>query len=150
MSLTGSCMPASATVLYVEDEESDALFMRRAFAQAGPDLELQLATDGQQAIDYLSGRNSFGNREEYPVPAAVLLDLNLPELHGFEVLKWMRRQPEYAGTPVVIFSSSSNNEDKVTARKLGANEFVEKPNSGLKFKDVVQALRTKWVRADKK
>ena len=137
-------MAKSPTVLYVEDEESDALFMQRAFAGAGDGLCLGLVTDGRAAIDYLAGANSYANREEYPVPAVVLLDLNLPDVHGFEVLRWMRSRPEYAATPVVIFSSSSKEEDKVKARELGANEFVEKPNSGLKFGTVVEALQD-WL-----
>jgi DNA-binding response OmpR family regulator len=72
-------------------------------------------------------------------------------VHGFEVLRWMRSRPEYAATPVVIFSSSSKEEDKVKAREFGANEFVVKPNSGLKFGTVVEALQDwllgKWQRS---
>jgi DNA-binding response OmpR family regulator len=66
-------------------------------------------------------------------------------LPGFEVLKWMRQRPDYTNTPVVIFSSSSREEDRVRARALGADEFVEKPNSGLKFGAVVELLRSKWL-----
>jgi DNA-binding response OmpR family regulator len=139
-------MAGSATVLYVEDEEGDALFMRMAFQRAGLGESLRLVGDGQAAINYLSGVNGYGNREEYPVPAVVLLDLNLPEVPGFEVLRWMRQQQEYAATPVVIFSSSSKEEDKVRARELGANEFVEKPHSGLKFVEVVKGLEERWLR----
>jgi DNA-binding response OmpR family regulator len=136
---------ASRTVLYVEDEESDTLFMRRAFAIVGSGLGLQLVGDGRAAIKYLSGVNGYENREKYPVPVVVLLDLNLPDVHGFEVLRWMRTRPEYARTPVMIFSSSTKEEDRVKARELGANEFVEKPTSGLKFEAVVARLREQWL-----
>lgn len=131
--------------MYVEDEESDALLMERAFASEGGGLALRLVRDGRSAIRYLSGGNGYENREENPVPALVLLDLNLPQVHGFEVLRWMRQQPQYVTTPVVIFSSSSREEDKERALVLGANEFVEKPNSGLKFRNVVAELRETWL-----
>jgi CheY-like chemotaxis protein len=140
-----SLKPTTGTVLYVEDEECDALFMKRAFAGAALAPALQLVSDGQEAIDYLSGTGPYADRESHPVPAVVLLDLNLPQLHGFEVLKWMRAHPDYAATPVVIFSSSTRDEDRVKARELGANEFVEKPNSGLKFGDVVKQLQENWL-----
>lgn len=138
-------MTGSATVLYVEDEESDALLMERAFASEGRGLALRLVRDGRSAIRYLSGANGYENREENPVPALVLLDLNLPQVHGFDVLRWMRQQPQYVTTPVIIFSSSSREEDKERALVLGANEFVEKPNSGLKFRNVVAELRETWL-----
>ncbi len=135
-------------MLYVEDEEGDALFMRRAFAQAGLDSALRVVEDGREAIRYLSGAEGFSDRAENPVPALVLLDLNLPVVSGFEVLGWMRQQSEYAATPVVIFSSSTKDEDRVRARDLGANEFVEKPNSGMRFGEVVLQLRERWLREE--
>ncbi len=138
-------MPGSSTVLYVEDDESDALFMQRAFANVGLASALRVVEDGRAAMNYLSGANGYANREEYPLPSLVLLDLNLPLVHGFDVLKWIREQQQYASTPVVIFTSSTRVEDKVRAQQLGATEFVEKPHSGLKFKDVVQQLSDRWL-----
>jgi CheY-like chemotaxis protein len=140
-----SANATAKTVLYVEDEESDALFMKLAFASAGLEAALRVASDGQAALDYLSGAGSYRDREEYPVPAVVLLDLNLPTVPGFEVLKWMRGHPDYAGTPVVIFSSSSREEDKAKAAELGANEYIEKPMSGAKFKGVMERVREQWL-----
>jgi CheY-like chemotaxis protein len=133
------------TVLYVEDEEGDALFMQIAFKRAGLAEALRLVGDGRAAIKYLSGVNGYENRSEYPVPAVVLLDLNLPQVPGFEVLQWMRQQPEYKATPVVVFSSSMRDEDKTKAWELGANDFVEKPASGAMFGGVVERLRENWL-----
>jgi DNA-binding response OmpR family regulator len=132
-------------VLYVEDEESDIIFMQKAFATAGLRSSLRLASDGRAAIDYLSGAGIYGDRGEYPVPAVVVLDLNLPAVPGFEVLKWMRKHLDYTSTPVVIFSSSTREQDKVKAHQLGANEFLEKPASGRKFLSVVQRLKEEWL-----
>lgn len=136
---------AAPTVLYVEDEESDVIFMRRAFAEAGQGLELRVVGDGRAAIKYLSGVNGYADREEFPLPRLVLLDLNLPQVHGFDVLRWIRGREEYGATPVVIFSSSNKEEDRTKARELGANEFLGKPNSGMKFADMVRGLREKWL-----
>jgi CheY-like chemotaxis protein len=137
--------PRAATVLYVEDEESDALFMQVAFASAGLAPALQLVEDGGPAIEYLSGNGVYTDRSRYPVPKVVLLDLNLQTLHGFEVLKWIRAQPEYAALPVVIFSSSTKPEDQTRAQELGATEFWEKPSSALKFVEVVERLKAKLL-----
>jgi CheY-like chemotaxis protein len=137
-------MTGSGTILYVEDEEDDALFMRMAFKKAGLGGVLRLVRDGREAINYLSGVSGYEDRENFPVPAVVLLDLNLPEVHGFEVLKWIRGQPDYAALPVVIFSSSAKPEDRVRSRELGANEFVEKPMSAVELREVVERLRERW------
>ena len=134
-------------MLYVEDEESDAMFMERAFAEMGLAGKLHVVGNGRAAIDYLSGAGKYGDRGKYPVPALVLLDLNLPQVGGFEVLRWMRNHPEFTGTPVVIFSSSTREDDRVTARELGADEFVAKPSSGMEFGRVVEGL-LKWLRVE--
>jgi DNA-binding response OmpR family regulator len=132
-------------VLYVEDEESDTLFMQRAFAKEGLGAELRVVADGRAAIHYLSGAGEYQDRGEYPVPALVLLDLNVPRVSAFDVLSWMRQNPNYATTPVVLFSSAMREEDEVKAREMGASGFLEKPTSGLKFGDVVRLLREKWL-----
>ncbi len=136
---------ARAAVLYVEDEEFDALFMRRAFKQAGLEQLLEVVVDGQQAMDYLAGNHPFEDRSQHPLPSLVLLDLNLPLISGFEVLKWMRQQPRFRAVPVVVFSSSSRQEDKVKAGELGANDYLPKPGSGLEFGAVVQQLQGRWL-----
>jgi PAS domain S-box-containing protein len=139
--------PAGATVLYVEDEQTDALFMSTAFSDKGLASAFRLVSDGRAAIEYLSGTGKYADRNEYPLPAVVLLDLNLPQVQGFEVLKWMRNHPDFLATPVVVFTSSVRQEDKVKATELGANEFLAKPSSGIKFGEIVEALRQKWLAA---
>jgi CheY-like chemotaxis protein len=136
---------ASGTVLYVEDEEFDVVFMARAFKQANLDQSLQVVVDGQQAIDYLAGKPPYTDRSRHPLPAVILLDLNLPLVSGFEVLKWLRQQPPYEALPVVVFSSSARGEDQQKATELGANAYVQKPSSGLDFVDVVQQLKQQWL-----
>jgi CheY-like chemotaxis protein len=128
-------------VLYVEDEVDDAFFMRRSFRRAGLEESLSVVEDGQAAIDYLSGRGVFAHRLKYPLPSLVLLDLNLPTVSGFQVLEWIRQQPEFRRLAVVIFSSSARAEDRLRARELGASDYVEKPDSGMDFDTVLVALK---------
>ncbi len=130
--------------MYVEDEETDAIFMERAFARKGLVSAFRLVGDGRAAIEYLSGSGKYGDREEYPLPTVVLLDLNLPQVPGFEVLRWMRNHPGFSRTPVVVFSSSTREDDRVKAREMGASEFVSKPKSGLEFGSVIDRIKSKW------
>ncbi|MGO8679224.1 MAG: response regulator [Limisphaerales bacterium] len=135
----------SGTVLYVEDEEFDALFMHRAFERMGLEGSLKVVEDGQEAIDYLAGKGVYADRRAHPLPAVVLLDLKLPVVSGFEVLEWLREQPEFKSLPVVIFSSSAQPEDQARASELGADDFVQKPSSALEFPKVVERLKGRWM-----
>ncbi|MGA2657610.1 MAG: response regulator [Verrucomicrobiota bacterium] len=136
-----------ATVLYVEDEEFDVMFMHKAFERMGLKGSLKVVADGQQAIDYMAGNGAYADRREHPLPAVVLLDLKLPVVSGFEVLEWLRQQPELKNLPVVVFSSSDQPEDQAMASQLGANDFVQKPSSALEFPKVVERLRQRWMTA---
>ena len=137
--------PTKGLVLYVEDEEGDALFMEFAFQKAGLKSALRIVRNGREAIDYISGKGAYIDRGQHPVPGVVLLDLNLPLISGFEVLEWIRSHPDYKSLPVVVFSSSSDEEDQHKTLQLGANEFVEKPRSPMLFGNVVQKLRDKFL-----
>jgi CheY-like chemotaxis protein len=133
------------TMLYVEDEEDDVFFMRRAVKAAGGDLELQSASDVPSAIAYLQGREVYADRETYPFPDLILLDLNLPTVSGFELLEWVREQPEFNRLPVVIYSSSGREEDRERAGSLGANDYLTKPSSGADFLKVVRLILERWI-----
>ncbi len=132
-------------VLYVEDEENDRILMEFAFERAGLEASLRMVEHGQAAIDYLSGAGVYGEREKYPLPAVVLLDLNLPEVHGFDVLKWIRGQPAHRGLPVVVFTSSARDEDRHRAALLGANDFVQKPLMPGGFQELARRLNEAWL-----
>lgn len=132
------------TVLYVEDEHFDRVFMELAFEKLGRGPVLRTVTQGSDAIGYLSGKGEFADRTRHPLPSLVLLDLNLGPFSGFEVLEWMRQQPAFRSLPVVIFSSSSRPEDKAKAAHLGALDYIQKPSSGLRFGEVIKALQDRW------
>lgn len=136
--------PAGMAVLYVEDEANDIFFMRWAFQRASLNVYFHTVTDGQRAIDYLSGKAPYQDRREHPFPSLILLDLHLPVVPGFEVLKWIRAQENLRNLPVIIFSSSSRPDDERKATQLGANQYIYKPSSGLEFSTVASCLKERW------
>ena len=133
------------TVLYVENEENDVLFMRRAFNRVGLEGCLRPVSDARSAMRYLVGEVPYSDRTAHPFPVLLLMDLNLPALSGFELLHWLREQPQLQQLPVVIFSSSARPEDIERAQTLGAHDYLQKPRSGSEFVEVAQRLRDKWL-----
>jgi CheY-like chemotaxis protein len=128
-------------VLYAEDEENDVFLMQRAFRKAGIQNLLHTAGDGAEAIRYLQGADDYVDRQRFPLPCLVLLDLNLPRQSGLEVLKWIREQPSFAHLPVVILTSSNQHRDIASAYQLGANGYLVKPPSSEKLIELVATLR---------
>ncbi len=131
-------------LLHVEDEPDDALLVRMALRRTCPFSELHQVEDSKGAIDYLAGSGEFRDRQRYPLPDLVLLDLKLPGLTGLEVLTWIRERVQFQHTPVVILSGSCLEEDRRQALALGADAFFVKTAS---YRDVIEfALRTLEVR----
>lgn len=114
-----------AQVLLVEDNEDDVFLMERAFKNARLKAPVQVAVDGQQALDYLQGLGKYADRARYPLPDIIFLDLKLPYVHGFEVLKWINTH--MTGLSVIVLTSSPEERDRGRARDLGAREYLVKP-----------------------
>src|SRR2546423_3708251 len=119
--------PNSNLILLVEDDENDVFLMERAMSKAGLSLPMHVAVNGQDAIDYLSGTDKYSDRDTYPLPICIFLDLKLPFVNGFEVLEWLRGQPALAGISVFILTSSPEERDREKARELGAKCYLVKP-----------------------
>lgn len=134
------------TILLVEDSPDDVFFMRRAMKSAGLQAPLQVAGDGQTAIDYLDGSRIFANRSDYPLPCLVLLDLKLPQVLGLDVLKWVRSRPEFLTLPVVVLTSSSERSDLERAYRLGANSFMVKPTDPGDLLGLAKCFQDYWFR----
>ena len=138
-------MPDRAFILIVEDNEVDLLFIRRAFSKArvlNPVFSIQ---SGEEAIAYFKGEGRFANRAEYPLPSLVLLDLKLPGISGFEVLKWIRQQPGLKSLRVVVLTGSSAIKDINLAYQLGANSFLVKQMDFESFAQVAGAIAGYWL-----
>jgi CheY-like chemotaxis protein len=132
-------------VLYVEDEENDVLLLGLSFKRAGIAHPIQTVRDGREALDYLSGNGQFSDRELYPLPCLILLDLNLPRLTGLEVLNWVRQEPRLKTMPVVVLTSSSLEEDHVRARQLGADDYVVKTGDLTRLTAIATAWKQRWM-----
>ena len=133
------------TILYAEDEPDDIYFLERAFRVAGSPHILNTVTDGEQAIDYLAGEGTFADRGSHSLPALILLDISMPKQSGFDVLKWVRGQPQFKSVPVLMFTSSSRPEDMEKARQLGADDYLLKPSDPLQFVELVRSLQDRWL-----
>src|SRR6266404_2042107 len=138
-------MSDQALILVVEDTEDDVLLIRRAFQKDKVANPLQVVRTGEDAIEYLKGEGRFSNRSEYPLPELVLLDLKLPGTDGFEVLKWIRRQPGLSAMRVVVLTSSTQMDDVNKACKIGANSFLVKPVDFEQFVAIAHALHGYWL-----
>jgi len=137
------------SILYIEDEPDDVFFIQRAFKQTGIEQSLQTVSDGEQAIAYLSGESQYVNRVQYPTPALVLLDLNMPRMSGFEVLKWIRSTSPMSIVPIVILTSSNQKKDIHQASSLGANGYLVKPGKPEALVEMVRALKDYWLVHDR-
>lgn len=132
------------TILQVEDDPNDVFFLQHAMKKAGVANPIHVVTDGQQAIDYLQGAGKFADREQFPLPCLVLLDLKLPYVMGLEVLKWIRQQSGMT-VVVVLLTASGEEADIAAAYRLGANGFLVKPSEASKLEGMAKAIKDFWL-----
>lgn len=132
-------------ILLVEDLADDVLLVRSAFAEAKLDIALYVVGDGEEALDYLLGMGKFSDRDEYPLPSLVLLDLKLPRLDGIEVLRWIRLQPNLKALRVIVLTSSEDIFDVNRAYEAGANSFLVKPLEFRNFPAMMRTLAKFWL-----
>jgi CheY-like chemotaxis protein len=138
-------MSDEALVLLVEDNEDDAAMVRRAFWRSKVVNPLQVVRSGEEALEYLAGTGRYGNRFEYPLPELILLDLNMPGIDGFQVLRWIRQQPGLRALRVVVLTSSTELRDATLAYRLGANSFLVKPMDFEEFVSITNAIQGYWL-----
>lgn len=133
----------SKIILLVEDSPDDVFFMKRALKLAGVTHALEVAEDGQQALDFLGG--TLNPQTPSPRPDLALLDLRLPLVPGLDVLKWIRQQPAFECMPVVVLTSSKVDRDMQKAYALGANSFLVKPSDSTELVAMVKSLADYWL-----
>src|SRR5580765_9069367 len=120
-------MIGEATVLLAEDDADDILLTQIAFEKARLANPLQVVRDGEEAIDYLKGAGRFADRRQFPLPILLLLDLKMPKANGFQVLEWLRQQPDFGRLSVAIMTSSDHDPHISRAYQLGADSYLRKP-----------------------
>jgi len=139
-------MPDRLKVLVADDSQNDVFLFQRAISSTGAKLHASFVWDGQEVLDYLEGANSFSDRQKYPVPELIILDVKMPRLNGFDVLAWLKSQPRHRATPVVIFSGSDDHGDVLRAYLLGASCYMVKPAQTGEMPELVRTLETYWRR----
>lgn len=132
-------------ILIVEDNPDDEEMTLKSLQQAGLANDVQVVRDGVEALDFMFGTGSFAGRDITRMPTVVLLDLKLPKLNGIDVLNRMRENPLTRTTPVVILTSSSEDEDMAKSYDSGANSYVRKPVIFGDFAEVVSQLGLYWM-----
>ena len=138
-------MPEHSVVLLAEDEEDYVLLIRKAFEKAKIPNPLHVVSDGQQAMAYLQGEGKYSNRDEYPLPDLLLLDMRLPRFSGLEVLKWVRSDAGLCGLRVIVLTSSDRIKDVNEAYRLGANSFLVKPYDFVDLVRLTTLIKDLWL-----
>ena len=133
-------------ILLVEDSEDNIFLVRHAMRKAGVTTPLEVVTSGEQAVEYLSGTNGYCDWKQFPLPAIVLLDLKMPGMSGFDVLKWIRQQPGLKALRVAMLTSSDMPGEIKLAHDLGANIFLTKPVELERFIEIMKTLNDHWLR----
>jgi CheY-like chemotaxis protein len=131
-------------ILLAEDDPNDVLLIQRAFQKAGLNTVLRVVRDGEQAIEYLSGRGNYGDRERFPLPFLLLLDLKMPGTDGFEVLQWVRDEPEFRRLLIIVLTSSNLQADVDRAYDLGANSYLVKPVEFDQMVNMIHRFEAYW------
>ncbi len=132
-------MNKSFLILHVEDDPNDVLLMERAFRKANFSGKVVFINDGDQALAYLSGENGYSDRDKFPLPNVLMMDVKLPRKSGLEVLTWLRAQPLLKRLPVVMLTSSKQPADVNQAYDSGVNCYLLKP---VNFDDLIQMVKT--------
>ena len=138
-------MATDNVILLVEDNEDDEVLTLRALKKHHIANEVVVARDGVEALDYLFGTGAHAGRDTTAQPQVVLLDLNLPRISGHDVLKRVRADSRTKHVPVVVLTSSKEDEDVLQSYSAGANAYVRKPVEFGEFTDAVKTLGLFWL-----
>lgn len=142
-------MQECPVILLAEDDEDYVLLIKQVFAKAHIPNPVHVVPNGEEAIAYLKGTGEYSNRAEYPLPDVFLLDLKMPRINGFEVLKWVRQQPGLSPLRILVLTSSDEIRDVNEAYQLGANSFLVKPFDFQDFTHLSRLIADFWFKASR-
>ncbi len=132
------------SILVVEDNAEEVILLQRALKKTSANIFVQFVLNGEEAIEYLSGADRFHDRDNFPEPDLVIMDLKMPRKGGFEVLEWFRNLQEGALIPVIVLTSSERASDVQRAYNLGANSYFLKPASFEEFRNMIRVVYDYW------
>jgi CheY-like chemotaxis protein len=139
------CSDIGSTILVAEDRQADIQLLQRAFVRAGLKNPVRFVRDGGEVLAYLKGEREFADRDKFPFPWLLLLDLKMPVLNGLEVLAWIRKQPAFNSLQVVVLTVSEQIRDIQKAYELGATSFLVKPLEFQELINLVRGIHGYWV-----
>lgn len=134
-----------ASILLVEDEEAHARLTERAIRKAGNANRIVVVPDGEQALDYVHNRGKYTDRSEYPRPGLILLDIKLPGISGIDVLKEIKTDPVLRKIPVIMLTTSENEQDIAASYCHYANSYLTKPVGFKEFEEKVRQIDFYWL-----
>ena len=132
-------------ILMVDDDANDRFLLRRAFAKIGVLNPVKELDSGAAAIAYLNGDGPFEDRDQFPFPAVLLLDLHMPGTDGFAVLRWIRDKLTVGGLLIVVLSRLDEIKNIERAYQLGANSFLSKPGDFLELEQLIRSFHDYWL-----
>ena len=138
--------PKPVTVLHIDDDPNDAVLLSAAVQKAGVQFLVENVQDGERAMAYLSGVGEYADRQRFPLPALILLDLKMPRADGLEVLKWIRASEEFSATHVLVLSGSELQEDIRQAYATGANSYFVKPIGFEALVNFIRNINAVWLK----
>jgi CheY-like chemotaxis protein len=138
------------TILIAEDSEADIFFLLRAFAASKVKNPIQVVRNGAEVLAYLKGEGIYTDRNRFPIPKIVFLDLAMPRINGFEVLRWKQQNPQYAKVLFVAMSSFDDMTNINLAYQTGAGTFLAKPLQAEDIRNLVEAYTECWFLVDPK
>jgi CheY-like chemotaxis protein len=137
---------ARDVILHVDDDTNDVVLFQHAARKAGLNLRMLTVADGEEVFAYLGGTGKYANREEFPIPDLMMLDLKMPRVSGFDVLAWVRRQENLRRLPILVLTSSNHSADIQRAYELGANSYIVKPVGFEALVALTQVVHQYWLR----
>jgi CheY-like chemotaxis protein len=141
-----AAMAGTYTILVAEDDQNDCWLFETACGRQKLPHQLRFVHDGEEAINYLEGKEQFADRDNFPAPDLLFVDLKMPRVDGFTVLNFVQSSPTYAGLPVVVLSNSYLEQDKFRAAELGAREYLVKSGNPTELGATVLRLCKKWLK----
>ncbi len=131
-------------ILLVEDNQADVKIALRAFAGSKLKNEIYVVNDGEEALAFIFHEGKYQDKSKYPTPDLILLDIKMPKMDGFQVLEALKQNLEYNFIPVIMFTSSKNEEDIVKSYKAGAASYIPKPVDYEEFVKIVDEFNRYW------
>jgi len=132
------------TVVIAEDDEDDITLLENALAEIACEHTVRIVRDGRELLDYLKGEEKYGDRQAYPFPNVLLLDIKMPRLSGMDVLRWLSKHPECSVMPTIVFSASDLEQDIKVAYDLGASAYFVKPMVYQNLKEILRSMFEFW------